>query len=175
MSDVPVDLIQRMGRLNKLESLERSLSTTKTHHPNPQKVVNAYHPAQAKQRPFSEIIKEASSKYGIDEQVISAVIQQESSFDPQAVSSGGALGLMQLMPATAESLGVTDPFNAEQNIMAGCQYLRDKIDEFGGDLSLGLAAYNAGSGAVRKYGGIPPYKETQEYVKKITHSVDRLV
>jgi len=79
------------------------------------------------------------------------------------------------MPATAESLGVTDPYNAEQNIMAGTKYLKQQMDEFGGNLSLGLAAYNAGSGAVHKYGGIPPYKETQDYVKKIVHSIDHLV
>ena len=85
------------------------------------------------------------------------------------------MGLMQLMPATAESLGVNDPYNAEENIMAGCKYLKQQMDEFGGSLSLGLAAYNAGSGAVLKYGGIPPYKETQDYVKKIIHSCDHLV
>lgn len=121
---------------------------------------------------FNEIIKKASKKYGVDERVIAAVIDQESSFDQKAVSSAGAQGLMQLMPATAESLGVDNPFDAEQNIMAGTKYLRQKLDEFGGSLPLALAAYNAGSGAVNKYGGIPPYKETRNYVTKVMSSID---
>lgn len=125
-------------------------------------------------RPFSEIIKEASKTYGVDEKVISAVIKQESSYNSKAVSSCGAMGLMQLMPATAKSLGVTDAFDAEQNIMAGTRYLKQKIDEFHGNVSLALAAYNAGSGAVRKYGGIPPYKETMAYVDKINKSIDHM-
>lgn len=119
---------------------------------------------------FSEIIKRASQKYSVDERLISAVIKHESSFNPRAVSPAGAQGLMQLMPSTARALGVTDPFDAEQNIMAGTRYLRQKIDEFNGNLQLALAAYNAGSGAVRKYGGIPPYPETQAYVKRVMKS-----
>ena len=123
---------------------------------------------------FAEIIEKASEKYGIDPKVIQAVIKQESSFNPNAISSCGAQGLMQLMPATAKSLGVNDPFNAEQNIMAGTKYLKQKLDEFNGDLNLALAAYNAGSGALRKYGGVPPYKETRAYVNKIVKSIDYL-
>lgn len=125
-------------------------------------------------RPFSEIIREASETYGISENILGAVIKQESSFNPQAKSSCGAMGLMQLMPATAKSLGVKDAYNPEENIMAGAKYLKQKLDEFNGNLPMALAAYNAGSGAVRKYGGIPPYKETQAYVKKIMQSVDYL-
>ncbi|MDD3022765.1 MAG: lytic transglycosylase domain-containing protein [Syntrophomonadaceae bacterium] len=125
-------------------------------------------------RPFSEIIKEASQTYGVDENVIGAVIKQESSYNPKAVSSCGAMGLMQLMPATAKSLGVQDAFNAEQNIMAGTRYLKQKIDEFNGNVTLALAAYNAGSGAVRKYGGVPPYKETMAYVDKVMKSIDHM-
>lgn len=124
-------------------------------------------------RPFSEIIKEASRRYGINEDVINAVIKHESSFNSQAVSGSGAGGLMQLMPSTAKSLGVTNVFDPEQNIMAGTKYLKQKLDEFHGSLPLALAAYNAGSGAVRKYGGIPPYKETQAYVNNIIKSIDR--
>jgi soluble lytic murein transglycosylase-like protein len=119
---------------------------------------------------FSEVIKQASERYSIDEQIIKAVIRQESSFNPQAVSPCGAQGLMQLMPATARSLGVTDPFDAEQNIMAGTRYLKQKLDEFDGNLKLALAAYNAGSGAVRRYKGVPPYPETQAYVKGVMKS-----
>jgi len=128
--------------------------------------------AQSTSRPFAEIIKEASEKFEVGEQLISAVIQQESSFNARAVSNCGAQGLMQLMPATARSLGVSDPFDAEQNIMAGTKYLKEKLDEFGGNISLALAAYNAGSGAVHKYAGVPPYKETQNYVSKIIKSID---
>ncbi|HEX3011900.1 MAG TPA: lytic transglycosylase domain-containing protein [Syntrophomonadaceae bacterium] len=125
-------------------------------------------------RSFSDIIKKASEKYGVDQNVIKAVIKQESSFDPNAVSSCGAQGLMQLMPSTAKSLGVNNPFNAEENVMAGTHYLKQKLDEFNGDLHLALAAYNAGSGAVHKYGGVPPYKETRAYVDRIIKSVNYL-
>lgn len=139
--------------------------------PAPQKTGDTSH-STGEHRSFTDIIKAASEKYGVGEDVIQAVIQQESSFNAQAVSSCGAQGLMQLMPATARSLGVADPFDAEQNIMAGTKYLKEKLDEFGGNLGLALAAYNAGSGAVRKYAGIPPYKETQNYVNKIMKSID---
>ncbi len=175
MSDIPSDIFQQRSRITQLELLQKTMTAPKNPTVAANQSVKAYSSAKPATRPFSEIIREASLKYGIDEQVISAVIQQESSFNPQAVSSCGAMGLMQLMPATAESLGVTDPYNAEQNIMAGTKYLKQQMDEFGGNLSLGLAAYNAGSGAVHKYGGIPPYKETQDYVKKIVHSIDHLV
>jgi len=176
MSDIPSDLFLQRSRITQLELLQKTLTASKNRTAAANQSVSAYSTsAKSSERPFSEIIREASQKHGIDEQVISAVIQQESSFNPQAVSSSGAVGLMQLMPATAKSLGVNDPYNAEENIMAGVKYLKQKMDEFGGNLSLGLAAYNAGSGAVRKYGGIPPYKETQEYVKKIVNSFDQLV
>lgn len=124
---------------------------------------------------FAEIIKEASSKFGVSEQVISAVINQESSYNANAVSSCGAQGLMQLMPRTAASLGVKDAFNPEENIMAGTKYLKEKLDEFGGNLEMALAAYNAGSGAVKRHHGVPPYKETQKYVSRIMNSLEHTV
>jgi soluble lytic murein transglycosylase-like protein len=124
--------------------------------------------------PFSEMVKKASAKFGVDEKVINAVIKNESSFKPRAVSRCGAMGLMQLMPGTAKSLGVKDPFNVEENIMAGTRYLKQKINEFGGNVPLALAAYNAGSGAVKKYGGIPPYKETVNYVNKVIKTIDSM-
>ncbi len=113
-------------------------------------------------------INNASAKYGVDKNLIRAVIKQESSFDPTSISSAGAQGLMQLMPGTADSLHVNDPFNIVQNINGGTLYLRDQLYNFKGDVSLALAAYNAGPNSVNKYGGIPPYAETQNYVKKVT-------
>ena len=116
---------------------------------------------------LDSIFKKAASTYGIPEKILKAVAKTESDFQVTAVSKAGAMGIMQLMPATAKELGVSDPFNPEQNIMGGAKLLASNLKEFGGDLKLALAAYNAGSGAVRKYDGIPPYEETQNYVKKI--------
>jgi soluble lytic murein transglycosylase-like protein len=116
---------------------------------------------------FADLIQEASEKYGVDEGLISAVIQAESNFDADAVSSAGALGLMQLMPATANSLGVSDPLDPEQNINGGTKLLSQLLDLYNGNTSLALAAYNAGPGAVATYGGIPPYQETQTYVQRV--------
>lgn len=112
------------------------------------------------------IFEEAAARHNVPERLLKAVAKTESDFNPSAVSHAGAVGVMQLMPGTARSLGVSDPYDPRQNIMGGAKYLKENLDRFG-DVSLALAAYNAGPGAVKKYSGIPPYNETQNYVKKV--------
>jgi hypothetical protein len=116
---------------------------------------------------LDRIFAEASARYGVPVNLIKAVAKAESGFRADAVSPSGAQGIMQLMPATARGLGVTDSFDPVQNIMGGTQYLRDALSRFDGNVEYALAAYNAGPGAVVKYGGIPPYRETQNYVKTV--------
>jgi len=116
---------------------------------------------------YDDVIQEAAQKYLLDPDLIRAVIRTESAFDAAAVSSAGAQGLMQLMPALAAELGVTDPFDPRQNVMAGSRYLGALLAYHGGNIPLALASYNAGPGAVARYGGIPPYEETERYVRTI--------
>lgn len=118
------------------------------------------------------IFKQAASKYGVPESLLKAVAKAESGFNASAVSSAGAIGIMQLMPQTASSLGVTNPYDATQNIMGGAKLLSQLLKKYNGNTSLALAAYNAGSGNVDKYNGIPPFKETQNYVKKVIAYLD---
>ena len=130
------------------------------------------HSAQWRARPsytgeFDADIAAAAARHGVSVELVRAVIQAESAFDRLAVSSKGARGLMQLMPDTARRMGVTDAFDARQNIFGGVRYLRLMLDAFQGDVRLATAAYNAGPTAVTRYGGVPPYRETRGYVQKI--------
>lgn len=116
---------------------------------------------------FDQIINSCSNEFGVDRSLVKAVIHAESGYNPNAVSRKGAAGLMQLMPATAQDLKVADSFNPTDNIRGGVRYLRFLLDTFKGDVTLALAAYNAGLGNVSKHGGVPPYEETRNYVSKV--------
>jgi soluble lytic murein transglycosylase-like protein len=116
---------------------------------------------------FHDIILEASAKHGVDPALVKAVIMAESSYNHKAISKKGAIGLMQIMPATAIDMGVEDLFDPEHNVNAGVRYLKKLLKQFEGDVTLALAAYNAGSRKVRKFKGIPPYKATQFYIQKV--------
>lgn len=122
---------------------------------------------------FGEIVDQAAKKYGVDPALIAAVIETESKFNPNAVSPAGARGLMQLMPATARGLGVTDPGDPLQNVLGGAKLLGQLLDKYDGKLELAIAAYNAGSGAVDKHGGIPPYAETRKYVPLVLAAYEK--
>ncbi len=148
------------GQLNVPPSVLEALSSSTT-------TTNS---TSASHTDYKAIIEDAAIKYNVPAKLIESVIKHESGFNPAAVSSAGATGLMQLMPSTAKYLGVTDATNPTQNIIGGTKYLRQMLDKFNGDMSLALAAYNAGPGNVSKYNGIPPFKETQNYVKKVLNT-----
>jgi hypothetical protein len=118
------------------------------------------------------IFATASSNTGVDVNLLKAVAQAESGFDTEAVSSCGAMGIMQLMPSTCSSYGVSDPFDAAQNVNAGAEVLSDMLERYGWNLTLSLAAYNAGSGNVDKYGGVPPFAETTAFIDKVMNLYD---
>lgn len=122
---------------------------------------------------FDSYIKEAAQKYEVDTDLIHAIISVESSYDPDAVSPKGAIGLMQLMPQTAKNYGVHDIFSVKENIEGGTRYLKHLLRRYDGNIELSVAAYNAGEAAVDKYNGVPPYKETRRYVEKIYRYYDK--
>jgi len=119
------------------------------------------------------IVMEAADRHRVDQALLRAVIQTESGWNPTAVSRKGAAGLMQLLPVTAQRFGVSDVFNPRQNVDAGARYLKVLLDRYNGDLDLALAAYNAGEGAVARHGGVPPFRETRDYVQKVQNQYFR--
>ena len=160
-----------MTNISALEALRAAVSASDT--------VTRQSPSNADFSSFlktdknlEEIYQEAAQTYGVSTELLKAMTRQESNFNPNATSRSGAQGLMQLMPATAASLGVTNAYDPYQNIMGGAKYIRQMLDRYNGNVSLALAAYNAGSHNVDKYGGIPPFAETQNYVAKITQYLE---
>lgn len=129
---------------------------------------------KAQSSDIDEIVETFSQKYGVDSDFIKAIIKQESGFNPNATSKKGAMGLMQLMPATAKSLGVINAYNPWENVEGGVKHIKNLLNKYNNNEQLALAAYNAGAGAVKKYGGIPPYKETQNYVNSIMASYNKV-
>lgn len=116
---------------------------------------------------FERLVRREAAAAGVDPSLVAAVARTESGLDPRATSPAGAAGLMQLMPATAQALGVADPYDPVANVRGGAIYLKELLARFGGDVALAVAAYNAGPGAVERFGGVPPYTETRRYVARV--------
>lgn len=153
----PASFKNTLSKLNASTSVEQTNGATLTVSGS---VMQRY-------KTLQPVIKKLSEKYNMDPKLINAVVKQESGFQPEVVSKAGAQGLMQLMPQTAKSLNVTNPLDPVQNLDGGIRYLKGLMSRFNNNIPLALAAYNAGPNAVKKYGTIPPYKETQNYVKNI--------
>lgn len=156
-----------MTNISALDTLKAAVSASDTMKRQSSSNVN-FSSFLKTEKNLEEIYAEASQTYGVSVDLLKAMTKQESNFNPNATSRSGAQGLMQLMPATAAGLGVTNAYDPYQNIMGGAKYIRQMLDKYDGNVSLALAAYNAGSNNVDKYGGIPPFAETQDYVAKIT-------
>ena len=155
-------------RPNSMDSLNNALTQATAVNANIGSLQNA------SKSQIMDMVTQISKKHGVDDKLVKALIKQESGFNTKATSPKGAMGLMQLMPATAESMGVSDAYNPSQNIEGGVKYLKGLLDRFDNNKELALAAYNAGPTAVKKYGGIPPYKETQNYVNSIMSAYEQM-
>lgn len=151
-------------RVNAIQGMDASMGVDRSNAVNSTEDFSSYLQTTAS---LEEIFTEASERYNVPKDLIKAIAKTESDFNPNATSGSGAQGLMQLMPATARELGVTDAYDPYQNVMGGTKYISQLLNKYDGDVKLALAAYNAGSGNVAKYGGIPPFKETQNYVVKV--------
>ena len=168
-----------LQRINKIENQFQSLMSYGAKPDEDfQKILDSSiahksNPTDTSRSEINDLIEKYAEKNGLDSDFVKAVVKQESGFNPNAKSHCGAMGLMQLMPSTAQGLGVKNAFDAEQNIYGGTKYLKGLMDRFGNNKELALAAYNAGPNAVKKYNGVPPYKETQNYVKNVMASYGR--
>jgi soluble lytic murein transglycosylase-like protein len=164
-ADQIVVLVDDQGHkiyVNTGETVTRVEWMTRSFRPDPS-AASAVAPAD-----IDKLVQQSASRFQVDPDLVKAVIRVESGFDAKAVSSKGAMGLMQLIPATAQRFGVANPFDPKQNIEGGVNYLKHLLDLFGGDLKLSLAAYNAGEHTVQRFGGIPAIAETQNYVRRVT-------
>ncbi|MDZ5712998.1 lytic transglycosylase domain-containing protein [Jeotgalibacillus haloalkalitolerans] len=166
--DVNPNLLGSVASLVEQHKLQNALSTQIPNIQSPiETTAQAIHIKSKNPQPLDQIIKTAAEQYQVPEKLVRSVIQHESNYNPDAVSHAGASGLMQLMPGTAKWLGVKNIFDPAENVNAGVKYLRDMLNKYNQDPKLALAAYNAGPGNVDKYNGIPPFKETTNYVRKV--------
>jgi soluble lytic murein transglycosylase-like protein len=162
MQNLMLTLLQKL--LNKVENKNSGIGSATGTGTQSTSTTSSGQPASGD---FASLISKAAEKYNVDPGLVQAVIKAESNFNPNATSSAGAQGLMQLMPATARGLGVTDSLDPAQNIEGGTRFLSQLLSHYNGNVRLAVAAYNAGPGAVDKYNGIPPYQETQTYVNRV--------
>lgn len=159
-----LDVNGKIYNTESLSNVSMAQALQNLEHENDATSVNATY---ANKSQLINMINQVAQKHGVDEKLVQALIKQESGFNPNAKSKVGAIGLMQLMPSTAKAMGVKNPYNATQNVEGGVKYLKSMLNKYNGNIILALAAYNAGPGAVDKYSGVPPYKETENYVKNI--------